>query len=345
MGLVFLRQMVAKLGKGFGRRAAKFDGLLDAREIAAATGQVNILVRTDLRIHGDGGEIFDLECKRPVTRARHEAVFSFCQAQPFGEHGALRPIQYPLLASAANFADHIEFAIFAQRAGLYAFDARYLRVRLESQRFAGVGFFVGFTRAHANLEASAFNFDLHRLRGDYALALGRARGVQLSDLAPVKQHTHPDVVGRRAVGEGGEQKNAKSTQSTQHGKDYKLTGAQDTRRTAQRRALAILASIDNDGNGMNDTTSYAVFLFPQAIETLGEVIKPYLSESATVGTHIVCSEIDPAGPFFTLTVQGNNAQGKAVEAELMLPHAFIRIVVSLHSEHGFGFGARENAVT
>ena len=92
---------------------------------------------------------------------------------------------------------------------------------------------------------------------------------------------------------------------------------------------------------MNDTTSFAVFLFPQAIDTLGAVIKPYLTAVPAVGPHIVCAEIDPAGPFFTLTVQGRDAEGKAVEAELMMPHSFIRLVVSLHSDHGFGFGVRK----
>ncbi|WP_018973765.1 hypothetical protein [Rudaea cellulosilytica] len=95
---------------------------------------------------------------------------------------------------------------------------------------------------------------------------------------------------------------------------------------------------------MNDATSFAVFLFPQAIDTLGAVIKPYLTDVPAVGPHIVCSEIDPAGPFFTLTVQGRDGEGRAVEAELMLPHAFIRLVVSLHSDHDFGFGLRKKMV-
>lgn len=95
---------------------------------------------------------------------------------------------------------------------------------------------------------------------------------------------------------------------------------------------------------MNDTTSFAVFLFPQAIDTLGTVIKPYLTDVPSVGPHIVCAAIDPAGPFFTLTVQGRNSEGDAVEAELMLPHSFIRLVVSLHSDHDFGFGVRKKAV-
>ena len=96
---------------------------------------------------------------------------------------------------------------------------------------------------------------------------------------------------------------------------------------------------------MNDTTGFAVFLFPQALDTLGAVIKPYLTDAPTVGAHIVCSNVDPAGPFFTLTVQGRDADGKPVEAELMIPHSFVRVVVSLHSEHDFGFGVRAKATT
>ena len=95
---------------------------------------------------------------------------------------------------------------------------------------------------------------------------------------------------------------------------------------------------------MNDTTGFAVFLFPQALDTIGAVIKPYLTDAPEVGAHIVCSNVDPAGPFFTLTVQGRNAEGKPIEAELMVPHAFVRLVVSLHSEHDFGFGVRDKAI-
>jgi hypothetical protein len=113
-----------------------------------------------------------------------------------------------------------------------------------------------------------------------------------------------------------------------------------------RLALSLYSSaFAVHGIRMNDTTSFAVFLFPQAIDALGEVIKPYLTDAAAVGPHIVCSEVDSAGPLFTLTVQGHNAQGRAIEAELMMPHSFIKLVVSLHSEHDFGFGAREKAAT
>src|SRR6185312_15577596 len=41
---------------------------------------------------------------------------------------------------------------------------------------------------------------------------------------------------------------------------------------------------------MRTAPNYAVFLFPQAVESLGPAIKPYLRE-APVGQHIVCAEI------------------------------------------------------
>lgn len=85
-----------------------------------------------------------------------------------------------------------------------------------------------------------------------------------------------------------------------------------------------------------DTVSYAVFLFPQAIETLGEVIKPYLTEAA-VGPHIVCSEVDASGAFFQLTVPGQDQHGNEIDAELMLPNQCIKLIVSIHNDRGFGF--------
>jgi len=85
-----------------------------------------------------------------------------------------------------------------------------------------------------------------------------------------------------------------------------------------------------------ESTSYAVFLFPQAIETLGDVIKPYITE-APVGPHIVCSEVDASGAFFQLTVPGQDQQGNKIDAELMLPNQCIKLIVSIHNDRGFGF--------
>ncbi len=90
---------------------------------------------------------------------------------------------------------------------------------------------------------------------------------------------------------------------------------------------------------MNDATQYAVFLYPQAVETLGAVIQPYLT-NAPQGPHIVCSEVDASGMFFGLTVLGKAQDGQPIEANLLMPTGFIKLVVSLHNDHPFGFRSR-----
>src|SRR5258708_13573594 len=70
---------------------------------------------------------------------------------------------------------------------------------------------------------------------------------------------------------------------------------------------------------MSETTQYAVFLFPQALEALGAVIAPYLTNVDAVGTHTLCSEVDASGPFFTFTVQRRNAERNELQRALTLP--------------------------
>ena len=40
-----------------------------------------------------------------------------------------------------------------------------------------------------------------------------------------------------------------------------------------------------------------------------------------------------------MTLLGKDNSGKPVELEIMLPHAMVKLVMSLHGEHGIGFGA------
>lgn len=87
---------------------------------------------------------------------------------------------------------------------------------------------------------------------------------------------------------------------------------------------------------MNGTLNYAVFLFPQALEALGEPIKPYLRD-APGGPHIVCSEIDSSGPLFGMTLSGKGPRGEMLALEIMLPTSMVRLVMSMHGEHEIGF--------
>ncbi|WP_313927472.1 hypothetical protein [Pseudoxanthomonas sp.] len=93
---------------------------------------------------------------------------------------------------------------------------------------------------------------------------------------------------------------------------------------------------------MNGNTGYAVFFFPQALEALGEAIKPYLT-SQPDGPHIFCKEIDTGGAFTEMTLVGKNAEGHEVQVELMVPGSMIRMIVSAQNESLFGFGPRATA--
>ncbi len=87
---------------------------------------------------------------------------------------------------------------------------------------------------------------------------------------------------------------------------------------------------------MPDSPNYAVFLYPQAAEALGDPIKPYLRE-APLGQHIVCAEIDASGPFFGMTLIGQGAQGQPLHLEIMVPASMVRLVMSMRGEHDIGF--------
>lgn len=88
---------------------------------------------------------------------------------------------------------------------------------------------------------------------------------------------------------------------------------------------------------MAESHLYAVYFFPQALDALGEAIKPYLSDGPA-GPHVLCADIDSGGPFFEMTLDGRSADGRKVELEVMVPMAMVRCVISVHggdSEFGF----------
>ena len=93
---------------------------------------------------------------------------------------------------------------------------------------------------------------------------------------------------------------------------------------------------------MDGSEGYAVFFFPQALEALGDAIKPYLAEGPA-GVHVLCKEIDTAGALIEMTLQAQTADGKPAMIELMVPGSMVRMIVSAHSDGSFGFGPRKAA--
>ena len=94
---------------------------------------------------------------------------------------------------------------------------------------------------------------------------------------------------------------------------------------------------------MNEAQGYAVYFFPQALEALGDAIKPFLLDGPA-GPHIGCVEVDTGGAFIEMTLQGTTQDGRPVALELMVPAGMVRMIVSTQSEGVFGFGLRQAPV-
>lgn len=90
---------------------------------------------------------------------------------------------------------------------------------------------------------------------------------------------------------------------------------------------------------MAEVTGFAVFFFPQALEVLGDAIKPYLHEGPA-GAHILCNEIDTGGALIEMTIEARDRDGKTVDLKLMVPVSMVRLIASARGEAMFGFGPR-----
>ena len=98
---------------------------------------------------------------------------------------------------------------------------------------------------------------------------------------------------------------------------------------------------------MSESSGYAVFLFPQALEALGDAVKPYL-QTGPAGPFVPCREVDTGGAFIEMTLEGRGQDGRVIELELMVPSSMVRMIVSIRSESGspeFGFYDRKRAPT
>lgn len=90
---------------------------------------------------------------------------------------------------------------------------------------------------------------------------------------------------------------------------------------------------------MSEFNGYAVFFFPNAIEALGDTVKPYLQDSPG-GPHILCRDIDVGGALAQLTLEGRTTDGRELDLELMFPTNMVRMIVSARADSSFGFGPR-----
>jgi hypothetical protein len=87
---------------------------------------------------------------------------------------------------------------------------------------------------------------------------------------------------------------------------------------------------------MTEPARYAVYLFPSALESFGDAVKPYLTDGP-FGIHVRCTRIDTGGALFQMFVSAPDPAGNLVEYEIMIPIGMVRLVLSTYDEPEFGF--------
>lgn len=90
---------------------------------------------------------------------------------------------------------------------------------------------------------------------------------------------------------------------------------------------------------MRNSNGYAVFFHPQALEALGDAVKPYLADGPT-GVHLPCRSVDTSGSFVEMVLDGRDPDGRAVDIEVAVPVNMVRMIASARMDGAFGFGPR-----
>jgi hypothetical protein len=88
---------------------------------------------------------------------------------------------------------------------------------------------------------------------------------------------------------------------------------------------------------------YAVFLFDNAIEALGEAVRPFLLDGPG-GPRVCCRTVDTGGAFLEMTLDGSDPAGEHVEVELLVPIGMVRMIVSTRGDASFGFRVRHESM-
>jgi hypothetical protein len=79
-------------------------------------------------------------------------------------------------------------------------------------------------------------------------------------------------------------------------------------------------------------------LFTDACLTdLGEALKPYLSKGP-IGYYLYCKDVDMGQPYyFHFVAERAAGDGSAFEAELYVPHHYVKAVISAPEKKHLGF--------
>lgn len=81
---------------------------------------------------------------------------------------------------------------------------------------------------------------------------------------------------------------------------------------------------------------FGVLLTEQAWRDLGEALAPYASEGR-IGKYIYCQRVHSNGPYFVMEATCKNQDGSSFEAEISIPHHYVKLCISALDKSKIGF--------
>jgi hypothetical protein len=81
---------------------------------------------------------------------------------------------------------------------------------------------------------------------------------------------------------------------------------------------------------------YGVLLTDLGWQDLDSPLRPYTSEGPD-GKYIYCTSVHPDGPFFVMVASCENSDGSTFEAEISIPHHYVKFIVSTAEKSQIGF--------
>ena len=82
--------------------------------------------------------------------------------------------------------------------------------------------------------------------------------------------------------------------------------------------------------------TFGLLLTDEGVKELEPVLKDYWHDGA-IGKFIYCKEANPDRSYFHIVAITNRSDGSEFEADIFIPHRFIRIVVSGTDKKSIGF--------
>ena len=81
---------------------------------------------------------------------------------------------------------------------------------------------------------------------------------------------------------------------------------------------------------------FGLVLNDDGLAELESVLKDYWSEGP-LGKYLYCSEANPDRNYFHIVAEATNRDGSKFEAEIYIPHRFIKVVISATDRKHIGF--------